>query len=58
MATADIYYSFRDACIKECNEEAHKLYEAGHPEMVNGAINEIMERYGNDYNSYLIGISA
>lgn len=47
------YFSFRDNCIEECNQAAHKLYEAGKPEEVEKTLTEIMNLYGNAYNDFL-----
>ena len=50
---ADNYYYFRDAARQECEQTAHEFYTAGTPEKINGALYEIMEKYGAAYNEFL-----
>ena len=50
---ADSYYYFRDAARQECEQTAHEFYTAGTPEKINGALYDIMNKYGAAYNEFL-----
>lgn len=51
--TAATYYYYVDACREECEQAAHALYTAGHPERVEATLREIMQRWGAAYNERL-----
>lgn len=52
-AAADTYYFFRDSCRQDCEQAAHELYTAGHPERVEATLRGIMDSYGAAYNERL-----
>lgn len=50
---ATTYYYYVNACREECDQTAHTLYTAGHPEKVENTLREIMQRWGAAYNERL-----
>lgn len=50
---ATTYYCYVNACREECDQAAHALYTAGHPEKVEATLREIMLRWGAAYNERL-----
>lgn len=50
------YRRYMDASIQEWEQVAHKLYTAGHPENVNAAAREIMQKYQKEYKNSLFHV--